>query len=89
MRIGVFTVFLISMKFFFSFQLAVYRLIKQIKAHAYVLNRLNLDKLARVKFALNLNLNAILKRKKTKVKSLEFTCKKPLCSVNLTQLYGR
>ena len=28
MRIGDFTVFLISMKFFFSFQLAVYRLMK-------------------------------------------------------------
>ena len=28
MRIGVFTVFLISMKFFFSFQLAVYKIEK-------------------------------------------------------------
>ncbi|WP_295144977.1 hypothetical protein [uncultured Campylobacter sp.] len=64
-------------------------MIKQIKANAYVLNRLNLDKLARIKFALNLNLNAILKHKKTKVKSLEFTCKKTTYSVNLTQLYGR
>nr|DAF92854.1 MAG TPA: hypothetical protein [Myoviridae sp. ctDvB7] len=29
MRIGDFTVFLISMKFFFSFQLAVYRLLER------------------------------------------------------------
>ena len=64
--------------------------IKQIKAKSYVLNRLNLDKLERIKFALkNLNLNVILKRKKAKVKSLKFTGKKPSYSVNLTQLYGR